>query len=365
DTTARAALVIDYDTGTVLLEKNADALLPPASMSKLMTLYMVFEALDQGRLALSDTYRVSTKASQMGGSKMFLRDGETVSIEDLIRGIIVQSGNDACVVVAEGMAGSESAFANRMTRRARELGMMNSTFANATGWPHPDHLMSTKDLATLAMLLIREFPQYYPYFAETVFTWDGITQENRNPLLPLDLGADGLKTGHTEEAGFGLVGSAEQDGRRLITVVTGLNTARDRLVESERLLTWGFREFTTSTLFAGETEVAQADVWLGTMGAVPLVTKDPLTAVIAFQDQDKLQAHVHYTGPIEAPISKGDAIAQLVVTTPEIGETRYDLYAGADVPRGGFMSRFRAAAQVLSSKALETAFGSATPPAAQ
>ena len=160
DTTARAALVVDYNTGTILLEKNADLELPPASMSKLMTLYMLFEALDQGRLMLTDTYRVSTKASQMGGSKMFLRDGESVTVEELIRGIIVQSGNDACVVVAEGMAGSESAFANRMTRRARELGMMNSTFANSTGWPHPEHRMSTKDLATLATLLIREFPQY-------------------------------------------------------------------------------------------------------------------------------------------------------------------------------------------------------------
>ncbi|MEM9268339.1 MAG: D-alanyl-D-alanine carboxypeptidase family protein, partial [Pseudomonadota bacterium] len=321
--------------------------------------YMLFEALDQGRLMLTDTYRVSTKASQMGGSKMFLRDGESVTVEELIRGIIVQSGNDACVVVAEGMAGSESAFANRMTRRARELGMMNSTFANSTGWPHPEHRMSTKDLATLATLLIREFPQYYTYFTEREFTWDDITQENRNPLLGLDIGADGLKTGHTEEAGYGLVGSAEQDGRRLITVVTGLNSPRDRLVESERLITWGFREFTTSTLFEENTEVAQAQVWLGTDDRVGLVTKDPLTAIMSFQDQDKLTAQVQYKGPIEAPIAKGDAIAELVVTTPEIGETRFDLYAAADVPRGGFMSRVKAAAQVLSAKALDAAFGGA------
>ncbi|MEM6466760.1 MAG: D-alanyl-D-alanine carboxypeptidase, partial [Pseudomonadota bacterium] len=204
-----------------------------------------------------------------------------------------------------------------------------------------------------------EFPQYYTYFTEREFTWDDITQENRNPLLGLDIGADGLKTGHTEEAGYGLVGSAEQDGRRLITVVTGLNSPRDRLVESERLITWGFREFTTSTLFEENTEVAQAQVWLGTEDRVGLVTEDPLTAIMSFQDQDKLTAQVQYKGPIEAPIAKGDAIAELVVTTPEIGETRFDLYAAADVPRGGFMSRVKAAAQVLSAKALDAAFGGA------
>jgi len=234
DSKARALYVIDYETGVVLLEKNAQTALPPASMSKLMTLYMLFEALKDGRLGLTQTFPVSTKAWQMGGSKMFLREGDNVSIENLLRGIIVQSGNDACIVVAEGLAGSEAEFANRMTMRARQIGLENSTFANSTGWPNPDHRMSAADLVTLANLMIRDFPEYYSYFAERSFTWEGIEQENRNPLLAADIGADGLKTGHTEEAGYGLVGSAIQNERRIVFMISGLSSAAERAQETQQ-----------------------------------------------------------------------------------------------------------------------------------
>ena len=357
DTKARAALVIDHATGTVLLEKDANTPLPPASMSKLMTLYMVFEALKEGRLALDDTFRVSTRAWQMGGSKMFLREGDNVRVEDLIRGIIVQSGNDACVVLAEGLAGSEEAFAIRMTQRARDLGMMESTFANSTGWPHPDHRMSARDLVTIARLLVDEFPEYYPYFAETSFTWEGIDQNNRNPLLGLGLGADGLKTGHTEAAGYGLVGSAVQDGRRVTLMITGLDSTNERLVEAERLMTWAFREFYGRTLFEADAPVTRADVWLGESGSVDLVPIDDITAVIPYAGRDKVEIRVEYQGPIEAPLAHGDTVAELVVSAPDLTEARYPLTVAVDVPRGGFATRLKAATRVLADQAMTAALG--------
>ncbi|MEM8786950.1 MAG: D-alanyl-D-alanine carboxypeptidase family protein [Pseudomonadota bacterium] len=352
DTAARSALVIDHDTGAVLLEKNAETPLPPASMSKLMTLNMVFEALQDGRLSLSDTFRVSTKAWQMGGSKMFLREGQEVSIENLIRGVIVHSGNDACVVLAEGLAGSEAAFAQRMTRRARELGMMNSTFANSTGWPHPDHRMSAQDLVFLATRLIRDFPEYYPYFAETVFTWADIEQENRNPLLTLDIGADGLKTGHTEESGYSLVGSAMLDGRRVSLAITGLDSRRERLVESERLLNWAFREFAARTLYQPGEVIGSADVWLGAQDQVALVAPEGVTAVIPWAERGNVTAWVEYTGPVAAPIAAGQQIADLVVSIPEMGEARFPLAAQSDVATGGFLGRVQASAAILFNRAL-------------
>ncbi|MGB0499464.1 MAG: D-alanyl-D-alanine carboxypeptidase family protein, partial [Rubricella sp.] len=228
DTRATAALVVDHETGAVLFARNADAPMPPASMSKLMTLNMLFEAVDEGSVSLADTFVVSERAWRMGGSRMFLEPRHEPTVEDLIRGIIIHSGNDACVVVAENLAGTEEAFADVMTARARELGMMESTFINSTGWPADGHVMSARDLVHLARHLIEDFPDLYPYFAETEYTWDGITQSNRNPILFANIGGDGLKTGHTEEAGYGLVGSAVQDGRRVVFMVTGLEDARAR-----------------------------------------------------------------------------------------------------------------------------------------
>ncbi len=359
DTRATAALVVDYETGTVLLEKNADLALPPASMSKLMTLNMLFEALQEGRLRLDSEFRVSTKAWQMGGSKMFVKEGDSISVENLIRGIVIQSGNDACVVVAEGLAGSEAEFANRMTKRARKLGMESSVFANSTGWPHPDHRMSARDLVTLATRLVREFPEYYTYFAETDFEWAGIEQANRNPLLQMDIGADGLKTGHTEEAGYGLVGSGIQDGRRVVFAVTGLTSTSERAQESERVLSWAFREFTQETLFDQDQIVAVADVWLGSSDTVGLVPDGDLSALIPFSGRDEVTATVVYDGPIEAPIEAGAQIARLNVTIPGLSDQSYPLVAADTVERGGFLKRMTASAQLLSKRVLESASSNA------
>lgn len=359
DTRATAALVVDYDTGTVLLEKNADIALPPASMSKLMTLNMLFEALQEGRLRLDSRFRVSTKAWQMGGSKMFVKEGDSVAVEDLIRGIIIQSGNDACVVVAEGLAGSEAEFANRMTKRARKLGMENSIFSNSTGWPHPDHRMSARDLVTLASRLIGEFPEYYTYFSEPSFEWAEIVQANRNPLLQMDVGADGLKTGHTEESGYGLVGSGIQDGRRIVFVVMGLGSTSERAQEGERVLSWAFREFSNETLFSKDEIVSVADVWLGAADNVGLVPGSELSILVPYSSRDEVKATVVYDGPIEAPITAGDQVARLNIEIPGLSDQSYPLVAADTVERGGFLKRMVASAQLLSQKVMETAASNA------
>ena len=355
DSKARALLVMDYDSGTILLEKNADQPLPPASMSKLMTINMVFEALKEGRLGLTTKFRVSTKAWQMGGSKMFLKEGDSVSVEDLIRGVVVQSGNDACIVLAEGLAGTEAEFANRMTKRARQLGMTNSVFANSTGWPHPDHRMSARDLVFLAARLVREFPEYYPYFAEPSFTWEGIDQDNRNPLLTLGIGADGLKTGHTEEAGYGLVGSAAQDDRRVVFMLTGLSSVKERAIESERLASWAFREFQREVIVSKGTVVTQADVWLGQNNVVDLVASEDLEILVPYAVRDEIAAKVVYQGPIEAPIEAGAKIAELLVKVPGLSDRTFDLVAGQAVESGGFISRVAASAHILTRKVLDAA----------
>ena len=348
DTAARSAMVVDMSSGAVLLEKNVDAPLPPASMSKLMTLNMVFEALQQGRLSLDEKFRVSVKAWKMGGSKMFVREGDRIRIEDLIRGAIIHSGNDACVVLAEGLAGSEDAFAKRMTDRALELGMKNSTFANATGWPHPNHRMSARDLIFLSQRMIEEFPEYYHYFAETDFTWDKVKQNNRNPLLYLDIGADGLKTGHTEEAGYGLVGSAIRGDRRIAFIISGLDSSKSRSVESERLTTWAFREFKTGKIANAGQIVGEAEVWIGDADTVPLAPKDDVIATAPFGELDKMKVTVRYDGPIEAPIALGQPIAELIVESPGLPAVSTPLVAAAAVERGGLISRVTAAVTTLT-----------------
>ena len=348
DTAARSAMVVDMSSGAVLLEKNVDAPLPPASMSKLMTLNMVFEALQQGRLSLDEKFRVSVKAWKMGGSKMFVREGDRIRIEDLVRGVIIHSGNDACVVLAEGLAGSEDAFAKRMTDRALELGMKNSTFANATGWPHPKHRMSARDLIFLSQRMIEEFPEYYHYFAETDFTWDKIKQNNRNPLLYLDIGADGLKTGHTEEAGYGLVGSAIRGDRRIAFIISSLDSSKSRSVESERLTTWAFREFKTGKIANAGQIVGEAEVWIGDADTVPLAPKDDVIATAPFGELDKMKVTVRYDGPIEAPIALGQPIAELIVESPGLPAVSTPLVAAAAVERGGLISRVTAAVTTLT-----------------
>ncbi|QIE54173.1 D-alanyl-D-alanine carboxypeptidase [Pikeienuella piscinae] len=347
DTAARAAMVIDMTSGAVLLEKNPDMPLPPASMSKLMTLDMTFEALQSGRLSLDETFPVSEKAWKMGGSRMFVRAGERVSIRDLLRGVIVQSGNDACVVLAEGLAGSEAAFAEKMNARAAELGMTGSHFVNATGWPDPEHRMTARDLMILVDRMVNVFPEYYPIFAETEFEWDGVKQSNRNPLLYLDLGADGLKTGHTEAAGYGLTGSAIRDGRRIAFVITGLDSMNSRSQEAERLLTWAFREFRTEQIATAGQIVGEAEVWVGEDATVPLTPEHDVIATAPWSDIDKMKTIIRYDGPIAAPIAAGDRIGDLVVEAPGLPPVSTPLIAAAAVAKGGLATRVGAAIRTL------------------
>ena len=352
ETRAGAAFVIDQQTGTVLMAKNADEPLPPASMSKLMTLYMAFEAIRDGRLSTEERLPVSQKAMSYGGSTMFLDTTDRVRVIDLLRGIIVLSGNDACAVIAEALSpdGTEAGFARLMTRRARQLGMTNSTFVNSNGWPAPGQRMSMRDLALLANRLIVDFPEFYPMFAETTFEFDGRAPQNtqnRNPLLRLNIGADGLKTGHTQEAGYGLVGSAVQDGRRVIFAISGMETAKDRAEISEQIVNWAFRQFSESTLARQGERVADAEVWMGKQPRVGLVPAKDVTVLLPVLAQNKVKAEVVYNGPVQAPVEKGQELAQLILMPEELPEIRIPLVAENAVPEGGFAVRMRTATSVL------------------
>jgi len=352
ETSAKAAFILDQNTGTVLLEKNANQPLPPASMSKLMTLYMAFEYINQGRLELTEKLPVSDAAVKYRGSTMFLNTSDRVSVEDLLRGIIVLSGNDACVVLAEALSpdGTEKGFADLMTRRAKKMGMFNSVFANSNGWPHPEHKMSVKDLAILANRIITDFPEYYSMFAEDIFEFDGraaANTRNRNPLLGLGIGADGLKTGHTQEAGYGLVGSAKQDGRRIIFVLSGLRTLEDRAQEAETIVNWAFRQFKMENFSSGGSEIGKAKVWNGKSRHVSLVLENDLNVMKPVVSSSEPTFTIEYIGPIKAPIKKGDEIAELVISSVDLPETRHSLFAGNNVPSGGFFIRVRTAGQYL------------------
>ena len=355
ETRAKAAWVYDVSTGTVLLEKNAHEKLPPASMSKLMTINMLFEALRDGRVNLDDRFPVSSHAKSMQGSTMFLNETDRPTVEELIKGIVVLSGNDACVVVAEGLAGTEEAFARQMNERAKALGMTDSTFANASGWPNPNQRMSMHDLGILAARLIREFPEYYGYFGLTEFPYDNRAPDNRfnrNPLLKLGIGADGLKTGHTEESGYGLVGSAIQNGRRIVVVITGMATDRERSQEAERILNWAFREFVQKTVATKGTRITDADVWMGSKTKVGLVLDQDLSMLLPSLAQDKLKAEVAFTTPIEAPIAEGQKLAEMTITVPGMEPTTVPLVADQPVAKGGFASRIKTAFGVLTQRAL-------------
>jgi D-alanyl-D-alanine carboxypeptidase (penicillin-binding protein 5/6) len=352
DTQARAAFVLDEKTGTVLLAKNADTPLPPASMSKLMTLYVAFEAVRDGRLSLNEELPVSAHANSFGGSTLFLRTGERVSVEELLRGIIVLSGNDACVVIAEALSpdGTEAGFAEMMTQRAQQMGMTNSTFKNSSGWPAEGHEMSVRDLTLLAQRIIEDFPEFYQMFAETEFLFDEAESSNRfnrNPLLTLDIGADGLKTGHTQEAGYGLVGSAKQGDRRVIFTITGLDTAPTRAREAEAIVNWAFRQFAEQTVTRAGDVIAQADVWMGARDTVGLVADQDLTILLPNTPGREVTAEVVYTGPIEAPIAEGRQLAELIIRPEDLPEHRIPLYAAHEVPASGFVARMISVSQVL------------------
>ncbi len=347
ETIAREAVLVEVTTGAVLFEKNADKMMPPASMSKLMTVHMVFDRLRDGRLSLDDTFLVSENAwrkggAKSGGSTMFLKPGSRVRLEDLLRGIIIQSGNDACIVVAEGLEHSEAAFAEAMTIRARELGLEQSTFKNATGWPDPGHMMTARELSMLAQRTIEEFPEYYHYYSEKSFTYNGIKQGNRNPLLYKNFGVDGLKTGHTKASGYGLTASAERKGRRLILVVNGLPSKKARAREPLRLLEWAFREFNNYALFKAGDTVADADVWLGKSPTVPLVLAKDLVVTLPRKARKGMKVSVVYQ-PIPAPVTKGTPVATLKITAPDAETMEIPLLASEDVERLGLIGRLGAA----------------------
>lgn len=347
ETNAREAFIMDFDTGAVLLDKEGDTLTEPASMTKMMTVHMLFKYIKDGRVSMDDTFHVSEKAWRKGGSKMFVEVNSNVSVSDLLHGIIVQSGNDAAIVVAEGLGGSEEAFAEAMTEEARAIGMTKSVFKNATGWPAEGHLVTVRDLAILARDTIRNFPDLYELYSVKEFTYNGIRQPNRNPLLGTSAGVDGLKTGHTEAAGYGLTASAERDDRRLILVVNGLGSVRERRTESQKLLDWGFREFDNYDLFAEGETVSSANVWLGSEPKVDLVADKEVLLTLPRTASRDMKVSVVYEGPVPAPISQGDQIAMLKVEVPDQDTIEFPLYAAHDVGRLGFVGRIGAAIRYL------------------
>ncbi len=347
DTSAKQAILIDHATGHVLFEKNARTQMFPASMTKIMTSYMVFDQLSDDRLSLDDTLSISERAWRMGGSKMFVEVGKTATIEELLRGIIIQSGNDASIVVAEGLAGSEERFAELMTETARELGMNDSVFRNATGWPDEQHVTTAHDLVILAGRLIDDFPGYYELFSEKSYTYAGIRQGNRNPLLYKELGADGLKTGHTEASGYGLTASAEREGRRLDLVINGVESVQERSEEAEKLLNWGFREFNNYPLFkAGET-VGVAETWLGDAPDVPVALDTDLVVTLPRASRPEMKVTVVYDGPLSAPIAADQEVARLVVTAPDAETVELPLYATQAVGQLNFFGRITGAVSYL------------------
>ena len=352
DTKAREAILIDPSTGTVILNKNADEQMPPASMSKLMTAYLLFESINDGRVSLDDKFRVSENAWRKGGaasgsSTMFLPPKSEVRVEDLIRGIIVQSGNDACIVVAESLAGSEEAFARRMTYKAQELGMTGSNFMNATGWPHPEHRTTARDLATLSTRIIQDFPELFSFYSEREFTYNGIRQSNRNPLIYGYAGADGMKTGHTSEAGYGLTGTAKQGDRRLIVVVNGLKSSKDRASESARILDWGFREFNNYSLFKAGDTVEIAPLWLGTKPTVALKIDRDVHLTMSRKSRRAMKVTVKYQSPISAPITAGQSVGTLTIEAPDFETIEAPLLAATDSQQLGMVGRLGAALEFL------------------
>lgn len=342
-TIAQFAFMMDADTSTVLLFKDADKPMAPSSMAKMMTVYLLFEDLAAGKLKLDTSFKVSDRAYAITrgthSSTMFLELNSEATVGDLIQGIIVDSGNDASVAVAEGMAGSEEAFADRMNKKAKELGLTGSVFKNSSGWPAEGQMVTARDLAMIAYRTIEDFPQYYKYYAQREFTYNGKTQPNRNLELKGVPGVDGLKTGHTEEGGFGQTTSAIRDGRRLILVLNGLKSMADRGQETARLIEWGFRESSSATLFRAGDTLTEAPVWLGTQEKVPLVIPATvkMTTVVGQTAQPRVVAK--FDGPLAAPVIKGTKVGTAAVTFPDGHTAEYPLEAGADVPKMSVVGR--------------------------
>jgi serine-type D-Ala-D-Ala carboxypeptidase (penicillin-binding protein 5/6) len=347
DTQAVHALIVEVETGTVLLDKNGEERMPPASMAKMMTIYTVFSMLKDGKAKMSDELPVSEAAWRTGGSKMFVPLGARISIDDLLHGAIIQSGNDACVVLAEGLAGSVPAFVDLMNQKAKDIGLKDSHFVNVDGLPDPNEWMTAQDLATLAIRTIKDFPQYYKMYGQIDFTFNGIKQGNRNPLLYKDMGADGLKTGHTDEAGYSLTASLVRGDRRIVMVLGGLPTMKARAEESERLADWAFREFNNYRLFAAGETVDDAPVWLGSAPRVSLTVRKDLLVTMSRKAREKMQVAVQYDSPLPVPVQKGETVGKVVVSAPDVPAAEVPLVAGADVPRMDTVGRIATLAGYL------------------
>jgi len=343
-TAAKNAILIDADTNTVLFEKEADQAFPPASLAKLMTMEVVFNALKTGALKLTDTFVVSENAwknggANSGGSTMFAKLNSEIALEDLIQAVIIQSANDGCIIIAEGMAGSEIAFAGLMNERARALGLKGSNFTNATGLPDPLQYVTARDLAKLAQHIIREYPEYFRFYSQESFTWNEITQRNRNPLLSMGIGADGMKTGFTEESGYSIVGTVKRGEQRLIAVLGGMKTMSERAEESRKMLDWGSRAFEKLTLYEAGEVIGEASVYGGEKSGVGVVGNRPVEIYLPVGFRDRLRAQITYTGPLIPPVEAGAQIATLKVWVGDKLSQETPLYAGESVERGGLQRR--------------------------
>jgi serine-type D-Ala-D-Ala carboxypeptidase (penicillin-binding protein 5/6) len=345
DGDAPTAILIEASSGSVLFEKNADELRAPSSMMKLMTAEVVFHAIKQGDIKLTDEYRISENAwrrggAPAGGSTMFAALNSKVSVDDLLHGAIIQSGNDACIALAEGMAGNERIFAaDYMTKRARELGLTKSTFANSNGLPDPGNKMTVRELSVLARYIMQTYPEFYKLFGEKEFTWNKIRQQNRNPLLNAMEGADGLKTGYTKEGGYGMVGSAVQNGTRLIVVINGLEDPEDRATEAKKMLEWGFRSFETRTLFAADQTLGYARVFGGASRSVKLSSPEPVKVMVHKSGGEKLLARIVYSGPVRAPIEAGQKIGVVRVWRGGNIAVEAPVYAAESIGTGSTVRR--------------------------
>jgi len=346
ETAAKQAIIVDFNTGSTLLEKNADELMTPSSMSKLMTVYLVFDALKQGRIKFSDTMPVTETAwkkhYKTDESLMFLPINSNPTVEELLKGVIIQSGNDACSVLAEGLAGSEEAFAEQETKRAREIGLQHSSFRNASGVPAPDHKMTARDLSILATHLINDFPDFYPIFSEKTFTYNGIKQDNRNPLIWGEIpGADGLKTGHTEEAGYGEVGSVQRNGRRIILVLNGLGSIKQRAEESQKLAEWAFREFDDYHVYTAGQVLGDVKVTDGKTLTVQMQTQNAVDLTLQRIAHNDMKTSVTHLDAVAAPVKKGQEIGKATISVPGRPDQFVTLVAANDVEALGFMGKLR------------------------
>lgn len=351
-TKAKQAYLIEAETGTVLFAKNENDLIPPASLAKLMTMELVFEALQSGRLQLDDEFQVSENAWRTGGavsgtSTMFAELNSSIPLADLMQGVIVQSGNDACIIIAEGMAGSEETFSQMMTERARELGLEKSVFANSTGLPHPDAGVTMRELAFLARHIQQTYPEHYKLYSQEDFTWNRINQRNRNPLLRLDIGVDGLKTGFTEESGYAIVSSIERKGRRLFLAMSGMTSLRERAEEARKMLEWGLRSFERRQLFTSGEIIGEASVYGGDRSGVPLMAKGPVDIFVPITNADRLKARIVIDWPLSAPVEEGDQVATLRVWVGDTLSQETPLYAADSVSKGPLHSRALDALQEL------------------